>query len=41
VAKKVRDGMNRDQFKPKTVEKKDDDDGENEYYFDCAIIDKL
>jgi hypothetical protein len=43
VAKKVRGGMNRDQFNPKSVkeEKNNNEDGENEYYFDCAILDKL
>ena len=33
--------MNRDQFQPKTVEKNNDEDGENDYFFDCAILDKL
>ena len=41
VAKKVREGMNREQFQPKSIEKNNDEDGENEYFFDCAIIDKL
>lgn len=48
VAKKVRGGMNRDQFqgqgnnsKPATKDNADNDDGEKEYYFDCTILDKL
>jgi hypothetical protein len=42
VAKKVRGGMNRDQFKG--IEKGKNanaDDGDKEYYFDCNILDKL
>ena len=38
MAKKVRGGMNRDQFKEK---KNENNDGEKEYYFDCTILDKL
>jgi hypothetical protein len=38
VAKKVRGGMNRDQFREK---KNENNDGEKEYYFDCTILDKL
>ena len=46
VAKKVRDGMNRDQFNPKPTIRDDhhnneNEDGENVYFFDCAIIEKL
>lgn len=48
VAKKVRGGMNRDQFqgaggnsKPSSKDNTDNDDGEKEYYFDCTILDKL
>lgn len=48
VAKKVRGGMNRDQFqgaggnsKPTSKDNTDNDDGEKEYYFDCTILDKL
>jgi len=44
IAKKVRGGMNRDQFTPKAVVKEDknnNEDGEEEYYFDCALIEKL
>ena len=44
IAKKVRGGMNRDQFTPKTVvkeERSNNEDGEDMYFFDCAIIEKL
>lgn len=43
VARKVRDGMNRNQFTPKPVvkEQNDNEDGEDVYFFDCAIIEKL
>lgn len=42
VAKKVRGGMNRDQFKGQASGKQAaNDDGDKEYYFDCTILDKL
>jgi hypothetical protein len=46
IAKKVRGGMNRDQFKPATESKSQDQgnndaDGDKEYYFDCTVMDKL
>lgn len=42
VAKKVRGGMNRDQFKGQEKGKNANaDDGDKEYYFDCTILDKL
>ena len=43
VSKKIRGGMNREQFnaKPTANKKNDDDDGDKEYYFDCTVLDKL
>lgn len=47
VAKKVRGGMNRDQFQgaggntKASKDNNDNDDGDKEYYFDCTILDKL
>lgn len=42
MSKKLRGGMNRDQFGgAPTAKKEDNDDGEKEYYFDCVILDKL
>lgn len=38
LSKKLRGGMNRDQFQAST---KANDDGDKEYYFDCQILDKL
>jgi len=44
VSKKIRGGMNREQFnrqQSKDNKKNEDDDGDKEYYFDCKILDKL
>ena len=42
MSKKLRGGMNRDQFGGSATQKKDNnDDGEKEYYFDCKILDNL
>lgn len=38
-SKKLRGGMNRDQFV--TKQDKQNDDGDKEYYFDCAVLDKM
>lgn len=44
ASKKLRGGMNRDQFAGTGAKDKkaaEQDDGEKEYYFDCAILDKF
>jgi hypothetical protein len=43
AAKKLRGGMNRDQFEKESEKGKNAnaDDGDKEYYFDCKILEKL
>lgn len=41
MSKKLRGGMDRDQFGGPEGKKANEDDGDKEYYFDCKILDKM